>query len=162
MPSNRGARDSYLCPYFSPRGNCPCLEILIVHHLANTGLRRSSLSLFLTVRLFKLRPLCLRIFALGVCFPALCGFLSASASHRGQGFPLAAGGFTWCVRAAVGLALGLGDIPAHAPCHGLAVAHGWHLVVAACPAVGICDVVAVLVSIDDRCVCQALSCRRKR
>ena len=127
----------------------------------NSCTRRLPLNSLPSVRSLQFCKLRLRIVAITV-FPALCGFLAASAAHRSQGFTLAAGGFTGCARAGVGLALGLGDIPAHAPCHGLAVTHGWHLVVAACPAVGICDVVAVLVSIDDRCVCQALSCRRKR
>nr|QGA84583.1 hypothetical protein [Corynebacterium diphtheriae] len=51
----------------------------------------------------------------------------------------------------------MSDVAAHAPCHGLAVAHGWHLVVAACAAVGVCDVVGVLIGVDDRRVCQALA-----
>ena len=90
----------------------------------NSCTRRLPLNSLPSVRSLQFCKLRLRIVAITV-FPALCGFLAASAAHRGQGFPLAARGFTWRARAAVGLALGLGDIPAHAPSHGLAVAHGW-------------------------------------
>ena len=60
-----------------------------------------------------------------------------------RGFAFAAGGFSWSARTAVGLAFGLGDVPAHSPCHGLAVAQGRHLAVTASPAVYLSDVVSV-------------------
>lgn len=161
-PLNRWSRDTKLSHSVWNRRILPSLKQSVIEVVGNLSSGGTTSSGTLDVRFFQRCTPYLDVLTFWVCFPAFFCFLAASAPHSGQCFTLTARGLTWRVRAAVGITLGEGDIPTHAPCHGLAVAHGWHLVVAACPAVGICDVVAVLVSIDDRCVCQALSCRRKR
>ena len=61
-----------------------CLGIHRQHATASA----SSLTGTSLIRGCECFPLCLGVIAFGVGFPAFCGFLSAFASHCGEGFAL--------------------------------------------------------------------------
>lgn len=49
------------------------------------------------------------------------------------------------------------NVPAHTPGHGLAVTHRRHLVITTCTTVGVCNVIGLLIDINNHCACQTLA-----
>ena len=103
-------------------------------------------------------PLCLGVIPFGVCLPPLCGFLPASAAHRGQCLTLGRCGLPSGPRRCIRGAAGLCDVSAYSAGHCLAVAHRRHFVVASVCSKALSGVVGVFVGVDDRSVGHALSC----